>query len=265
MVEKWLQNQSLSCCFFVFLLLLPFGTVAKGQSFDRNQYIYDEAQLLTAKEKANLQSQASQLGKKRNTAFIVVTVNGTDGKTLKRYVEDFYDKYAPGYDQPHGNTAILAIDMQKRNVYLAGFQKAEKYLDDSRLDQIREKITPDLSDGNYFQAFSAFLNTSDEYMNYKPGVNPENILFKWWFQLAAALVVAGVVVGLMAYRSGGRVTVNSQTYLNQQQSGVVNQYDNYLRKTVTMQKKPSNDTNSGSGGGGMTSGGFSHSGSGGKF
>ena len=262
MVEKWLQKRSLLSFFLVFLMLLPFGMAAKAQSFDRNQYIYDEAQLLTAKEKTDLQSQASQLGKKRNTAFIVVTVNGTDGKTLKRYVEDFYDKYAPGYDQPHGNTAILAIDMQKRNVYLAGFQKAEKYLDDSRLDQIREKITPDLSDGNYFQAFSAFLNTSDEYMNYKPGVNPENILFKWWFQLAAALVVAGVVVGLMAYRSGGRVTVNAGTYLNHDQSRVLSHYDNYIRTTVTKVKKPSNNSSSG---GGISSGGHSHSGSGGKF
>ena len=64
-------------------------------------------------------------------------------------MQDFYDENAPGYDQPHGNTAILTLDMQNRDVYLAGFIKAEDYLDDSRLDLIRDKITPDLSSGNY--------------------------------------------------------------------------------------------------------------------
>jgi uncharacterized protein len=68
----------------------------------------------------------------------------------------------------------------------------------------------------------------------------------------------------MAYRAGGRVTVNARTYMDSQRSKVVDQYDNFVRQTVTKQKKPSNNTNSG-GGGGVTRGGHSHSGSRGKF
>ncbi|KLT18856.1 TPM domain-containing protein [Neobacillus vireti] len=274
----------------VLLLLLPWAMPAKAENFDRNKYIYDFAHLLTDNEAAELQNIASELGKERETAFIILTVSGTDGKDIVQYVEDFYDDNAPGYDQPHGNTAILAIDMQERDIYLAGFKKAEQYLSDGRLDQIRDNITPDLSDGHYFQAFSAFITASHEYMGNEPndgsgsdgysdygpggssvgyngydsGADQENIFFQWWFQLIASFIVAGVVVAIMAYRSGGRVTVNAGTYMNSDQSRVLNKYDNFVRQTVTRQRKPSNNTHSG-GGGGITGGGHSHSGSRGKF
>nr|WP_239540833.1 TPM domain-containing protein [Pullulanibacillus pueri] len=245
-----------------FFIVVSFGSFAQAAS--KHEVIYDGAHLLKDNEKAKLESLSSKLGKDRKTDFLIITVNGTDGKTLEDYVEDFYDKEAPGYDKKHGNTAILAIDMKDRDVYLAGFEKAEDYLDSDRMNQIREAITPALSDGDYYKAFSDFIQKAHDYMGYKPGVNPNSILFKWWFQIAASLFIALIVVGLMAYRSGGRVTVNARTYLDNQHSGVVSDYDNFLRRTVTRRRKPSNNSKDG-GGGGVTPGGHSHSGSSGKF
>ncbi|WML38225.1 TPM domain-containing protein [Neobacillus sp. OS1-2] len=287
MSGNFVKKCSILFLFLTILLLLPLGLSVKAQDFDRNQYIYDSAGLLTTEEAAELQNLASELGNERETAFIILSLNGTDGKVLKQYVEDFYDEQAPGFDQPHGNTAILAIDMQERDVYLAGFKKAEQYLDDGRLDQIRDSITPDLSAGNYYQAFSAFLNTSYEFMSEEPSYssdgysgngsggspegyiaydsegNQENILFQWWFQLIVALIVGCTAVAIMAYRSGGRVTVNARTYMDSDKSKVVSKYDNFVNQTVTRQRKPDNPKSGG--GGGITGGGHSHSGSSGKF
>jgi uncharacterized protein len=272
------------------LLVLPWGmSTAKAETFDRNHYIYDYAHLLTNEESEELQHVASVRGKERGTALIIITLDDTNGKDIVQYVEDFYDEHGPGYDQPHGNTAILAIDMNERDVYLAGFKKAEQYLDNSRLDLIREEMSPDLSSGQYFDAFSVFINRAYEYMGIEPddgelgytgngsigspivnnsyelGVQPsKNIFFQWWFQFIVSLIMAGVVVMIMAYRAGGRVTVNARTYMDSNRSNVVNRYDNFVRQTVTKQRKPSNNTNSG-GGGGITRGGHSHSGSRGKF
>ncbi|WP_316569486.1 TPM domain-containing protein [Neobacillus sp. YIM B06451] len=274
------------------LLVLPWGMpTAKAETFDRNHYIYDNAHLLTDDESAELQQVASEHAKERETAFIIITLDGTNGKDIVQYVEDFYDEHGPGYGQPYGNTAILAIDMNERDVYLAGFKKAEQYLDDSRLDLIREELTPDLSGGQYFAAFSIFLDRAYEYMNIEPDVGTgsysgngsvgspqvnnhyefasqpsENIFFQLWFQLIVSLIVAGVVVMSMAYGAGGRVTVNARTYMDSHRSKVINHYDNFVRQTVTKQRKPSSNTNSGGGGGGgVTRGGHSHSGSRGKF
>ena len=102
-------------------------------------------------------------------------------------------------------------------------------------------------------------------MGFKPGVNPDNILFNIWFQLGGALVIGGIVVGLMAYRSGGRVTVNSHTYEDASTSGIVDRQDQYIRTTVTKRKIEKSSGSSSGGGGGITGGGHSHSGSRGKF
>jgi uncharacterized protein len=247
------------------LLLLILGTSAYAESYPQKQLVYDYAKLLSVEESARLGASAASLGRERQTDFIVITLNGADGKDIVDYVEDFYDDMAPGYDKPHGNAAILAIDLQARDVFLAGFGIAETYLDDERLDRIRNKITPYLTEGRYYEAFSKYISLSHDYMGYEPGVNPENILFKWWFQIAVALAVAGVTVGMMAYRSGGRVTVNAQTYMDANRSQVLDRYDNFVNQTVTRTKIQKNTSSGGGGGGGMTGGGRSHSGSRGKF
>ena len=246
----------------VLICLLLGGIVAQAQSTNQKQFIYDYADVLTAEEEKELEAVASLLSEERNTAFIIVTTNGTDGRSIEKYMGDFYDDQAPGYDKPHGNTAMLTIDFEERDVYLSGFKLAEKYLDYDRLETIREDITPDLSDGYYYDAFSHFLYAAHEYMGYSPDeVNPNSIFFQWWFQLAVSVVVAGIVLFIMISRSGGVVTANGSTYIDNTQSGVIGRRDNYIRTAVTKERK-SDDSNSG---GGTTSGGHSYSGSGGKF
>lgn len=250
----------------VFMCLLVGGIVAQAQSTNQTQYIYDNAGVLTAEEEEQLEDLASTLSAARNTAFIILTVDGTGGKSITEYMGDFYDDEAPGYDKPHGNTAMLTIDFQERDVYLSAFKEAQEYLDNDRLETIRLDITYDLTDGYYYDAFSDFMYAAYDYMGYPPGeLNPDSFFFQWWFQLAVSLVVAWLVLRKMISNSGGVVTVNGSTYIDRRQSGVVERQDNYLRTTVTQVKKPDNSDSGGGGGGGTTSDGHSYSGSGGKF
>jgi uncharacterized protein len=228
--------------------------------------IYDEAGLLTPAEISELEALALKYGAERETDFIILTSNNPQNVDVMKMTQDFYDVQAPGYDKPHGNAAILTLDMKNREVYLAGFYKAEQYLDNERLDKIRNRITPHLTNGHYAQAFELYLKTAYDYMGYKPGVNPDHILFKTWFQLAASLLLAGGIVGAMAYNSGGRVTVHRRTYEDSNASRVIENRDRYIRTTVTKTKIPKNTGGGGGGGGGgRTGGGHSHSGSRGRF
>ena len=85
-------------------------------------------------------------------------------------------------------------------------------------------------------------------------MNPDNILFKTWFQVAASVAIGGIVVGVMTYRSGGRVTVNRATYEDTDNSHVIDRQDRYIRTTVTKRKIEKNNNNGGGGGGGRTGG-----------
>ena len=257
----------------IIILLIPFISNVSEAAVEKKQRIYDYGDLLNSSEVEELEELAEKYSTKRETDFVILTTDNTKGKDVVKYTEDFYDKKGLGYDKSCGNCAILTIDMEHREVYLTGFYKGEEYLDDYRLDEIRYKITPDLSDGNYYEAFHTFIKTSYKYMGIKPGVDPNNILFNNWFQLIISLIIAGVAVGIMAYNSGGKVTVNQGTYQDYNTSRVRNRKDNYIRTTVTKRRKPSSDDNNhkggmgkiGGGGGGVTSGGHSHSGSRGSF
>lgn len=256
----------------VFLLIIIFVlSISVVEASDSKQRVYDYANLLNREEVGELEKIAEKYSKKRETDFIILTTSDPKGKDVVEYMEDFYDDMALGYDRPHGNTAIITIDMKEREVYLAGFYKGEEYLSDYRLDLIRDKITPYLGNGDYYTAFEKFIKIGYKYMGIRPNADPENILLNLWFQIIASLGIAGVVVGAMAYSSGGKITVSQGTYMDFSNSRVVNRRDNYLRTSVTKTRKPSNKNSSGGGGGGSfggggtTSGGHSHSGSRGSF
>ncbi|EPY14314.1 TPM domain-containing protein [Paenibacillus alvei] len=236
-----------------------------------NQLIFDEAKLLTGREYEELQELAKQYSEERKTDMIIYTTNDPLAYDVKRMTQDFYDEYGPGYKMRHGNAIILMVDMTQREIYLAGFYKAKVYFDDDRLDQIRDKIAPYLTDKEYKDGFLTYLKTVHKYMGYRPGVNPDNLLLNIWVQLGAALVIGGGIVTLLVYRSGGRVTVDAQTYEDPNSAGLVDYSDQYIRTCTTRTRRYSSSSSSsssggrGSGGGGTTSGGHSHSGSRGSF
>lgn len=263
-----MSRERLAQALFIWMavcLALP-GMLLSAQAVEVSgkRLIYDEAGLLNESEIRELTGIANDYGAQRETDILIFTTLNPDNQDVMKLTQDFYDTHAPGYDKPHGNAVILTLDMKNREVYLAGFYKAETYLDDHRLDRIRNKITPYLSAGDYEQAFRKYVTTSFDYMGFRPGVNPDNVLFNGWFQLVVSLGIAGIVVGIMVNQSGGRVTVNRRTYEDASQSGVVAKRDQYVRTTTTKIKIPKNSGGSG-GGGGRTGGGRSHSGSRGSF
>ncbi|KHO38571.1 hypothetical protein OR62_09795 [Clostridium tetani] len=255
--------------FIILFLFIAFAMNLKVLASGTNQKIYDFAELLTLEEKKEFEEIASKYSEKREIDIIILTTNNTKDKDIVKYMKDFYNEKALGYDKPHGNCAILTIDVQHRGVYLAGFYKGEEYLDNSRCDLIRKKITPDLLKKNYYDAFKYFIETSYKYMGIKPGVNPDNILFELWFQITTSIVVGAVTVGIMAYNLGGRVTVTQSTYLDANNSGIIQKRDDYIRTLITKKRKSKTKNESSirseGGDGGISSGGHSHSGSRGSF
>ncbi len=246
------------------LLLIGFISVTTVLADDSKQRIYDYANLLTDEEIAKLEQLAYEHSEKRETDFIIVISPDADGKDIQNYFEDIYDEIGPGYDKPHGNTVMLTLDRDNRKLYLGSFEGAQDRMDIQRVDLLYEKVTPLLHDDKYYEAFETFIETGSKYMRYIPGVNPESFLFDTWFHILIAIGIGAVIVGTMAYNSGGKVTVNERTYTGDFK--VLKQKDIYLTKSVTKRKKPSNNNRGGGGGsGGVTRGGSSYTGRGGSF
>lgn len=252
----------------VLLLVFLFAGLQDVDASDATkQRVFDDANILQEDDLSKLEETAEVHSIDHQTDFIVLTTDeGFTQAELKRYVQDMYDEQGYGFDKKHGNTALLALDENSREVYIAGFYKAEKYLNNKRVELVLDEMMGALRSDNFYRAFDTFILTSSEYMQFSSWVNPESILLKSSFQFIVALILAGAIVGTMAYNSSGKVTTNLNTYLDTQRTKVLQKRDRYIRTTVTKTRKPKNNSSSGGGGGGgRTSGGHSHSGGGRSF
>lgn len=242
--------------------MMAAATAASAQT---DQRIYDGAGLLSESEISNLEAYAAEKSRERGVDFLLLTTNSTDGLDIVTYQGDFFDDFADTHGQE--NAVLFTIDMGNRNYYVAGYGTAERTLDNQRIELLLDQVTPYMAAGQYGGAFREAISTADRYMDYRPGVNPESIFLQTWFQAVVSLLLGGIVVGTMLYNSGGRNTTTPATYIDRDNTRVVQSTDRFRNKTVTRRKIPKNNNSGGGGfgGGGMTGGGRSFSGGGRSF
>ena len=255
----------------LFLSLFILATTLMSLALSRpvaassnTNYVDDGADLLTNQEEEDLNELLFKYSKKYNIDIVVITRNGLDGKTDKRYLEDYVDKVldAGVYSE---DLTILQYDIDSRYCTIQGYGNSEYIINDDNIEYILDVVAPKITEKQYYNAFSSFAKGVAHYYDdphYEYGRKP--IYLETWFQAVAALAIGAIVVGTMAYNSKGKNTVNNHTYLDEQHSGLVARRDIYLRTTVSKVRKPSNNTSGGggrsSGGGGRSGGGRSHSG-----
>lgn len=247
------------------VLLLFLMIIGSASAFAiADQHIYDNADLLSESEKSELEALATEHSRKQDADFLFLSTQGMDGKGIVTYMGDYFDDWAEANNQE--NAVLLTIDMESREVYLAGFGTAETKLDNERVDMVLDRIVPYLQVGDYGGAFRETVTTGSRFMEYRPGVNPESIFLKPWFHAIVALILAGVIVGSMVINAGGRVTTTSSTYVDRDHTRVRRESDRFRNKTVTRRRIPKSNNGGGGGfGGGSTGGGRSFSGGGRSF
>ena len=285
----------------LFLLILPSSNIMAAETADAYPHVYDKAGLLSTDEVTELEAMCKSYGDDAGIEIMILTHNDSTAPYAEDYIENFEDQL------PAGDRVYLLVDMYNRVVFMEGYGTAETYIHSKRIDAIINEITPNLSEGNYYDAFVTYIERSAAYMSDDSELNndhdysagkpqssdpnapnydetwPSNynssdneavsILSNMWVQLLIAAIIAAVVVAIMTYNSGGKMTAGAGNYIDQSHSGLIGRRDDYLQTTVTRVRKPqNNNTNSGGGGfnaggfrGGVSGGGRSHSSGGGKF
>ncbi len=251
-------------------------------------HVTDDASIFTDTEKEDLEEQCNQFYESNNVNVVILTTNSID-VTRKEYMEAYYNSM----DTVLSDAVILLINMDPndRGVELQGYESCEYTLSDDRAEAVLDAIYPYLKDGAYFDSITEFLQEVDYYVNLEPTTTYQHteqdnqdynedyyadsqssdsetsFAAKSLRNLAIAVVMAVVIVFIMAYNSGGRMTANQSVYLDASHSRILGQYDHYIRTTTTRvpKPKPQNNSGGGFGGGGVSSGGHSHSGAGRSF
>lgn len=249
---KIFLKQSLRCIFAI-VLFLAGGLMVDAATIDR--HIYDDADLLTAEEEAELENLAEQLGFERDIVFVIITKE--DGSDVEVYTDDFYDEISQG--EPL-DALILTVDMSVREYFFKGYYLADSLLTNQDFDRLENTLMNYLSSDDYFSAFYAFIEDAHDYMGVEPEYSgeeassgrteEENIFYQWWVQLIIAVFIATGVVGYMAYTSGGKVTVTEGMYRDHSASKIRARKDQYVRTVVTKKRRPKSNSSGGFRGGG---------------
>ena len=252
---------------FLFFFCLSNITISEVYAASSPTKIFDYANLFSGREIETLEKEYRQSSDAADIDIILITNDDMEGKTSKRYLEDFYDQvYLDNTINP--NAALFLINMQERNLTIQGYGSCETSISDNRIEYMLDDLSPIMKDGNYYEAASLFAKEAEFYDGEKNtksyyGGKTKNQPFylKPWFLAIIGLVIGTISVSVMAANAGGKVTTSSNTYLNSNSPGVIGHQDQFMYTSVTKVKRPKdNDGDRSSGGGGVSSGGHSHSG-----
>lgn len=238
-------------------MLLALNATAYGSPL-----LYDGADLLTSTEEESLLSYLDELSLQYGIDVAVVTSEDTMG---------YYDAETAAteyYENNYGlDGVLLLISMEYRDWYVLTAGDCITAIPDDELDYLSEQFVPQLGDGNYYGAFTAFAENAVWLLEndlYAEADAEYNILKHVVIGLVLGLIVALIVTGIMrAQLKSVKSQVHADEYTDRGSMNVTISHDTFLYRNVTKTRRSNNS--SGSSGNHRSSSGRSYGGRGGKF
>ena len=228
--------------------------------------VVDEADLLTADEEKALDAKLAAVEQSHKVRILIGTMQDTGGAALGKVANNVVDQI-PG----ESGTIVLLLSMKERDWYISTDNKMRTRITDGKgIEYLSSEFLPDLKEGRYAAAFTAFAATTDEMLTYyeKEGepYDPASALnlMALGIALACALILGGTIYYMLyEYESNVRSAAEADAYLNHDSFRLTRSEDDFLYTTVTRRTK---EKSSSSGSNVSTSSrDSSHGGGGGKF
>ncbi|MBR5187251.1 MAG: TPM domain-containing protein [Clostridia bacterium] len=253
---------------FVLIFVFPFSLCVQAESVPSR--LIDNADLLTQSEEAALLSTLNEISERQKLDIVVLTVESLNGKSPRKYADDYYDYNGYAFDG-----VLLLVAMESRDVYISTSGYGINAFTDAGITRIINIIEDDLGEADYIGAFHTFASLCDDYVTkaksgtpYDTGNFPKSdydFLKSLLISLVIGLVIALIVTGIMASKlKSVRFKYGASDYMKKDSFALTNSRDIYLYRNVTRRLKPQNDSSGGSSTH-RSSSGRSHGGGGGKF
>ena len=144
-------------------LMLSLSAVRAEQVGRLLPLLVDDADILTDSEENVILNLLESVSEDIECEVAVVTVDSLDGKSAQAYADDFYDFY--GYGTGSGDDGILfLLAMDEREWAFTTYGIAIRAIPNYALDEIADRIVPDLSSGDYCDAFTEYAELARDYV-----------------------------------------------------------------------------------------------------
>ena len=256
---------SIAC---IVLIFVPVASAAE------NEYIYDNASLLSDSEYTNVQNALKATTDKYGIEVVILTVYDYEEFFSENFSENFYTiddaaEFVCKSVLDNKNNVILIISMAESDWCIASNEKGHDAFTAYGREYIGDAINDDLHDGDYEDAFLKFNDLADEFLaeaskgtpydtNHKK-MTIKDYLIRFGVPLGAGLIIAIIaVVSIRKKYKPVRLKAEANDYLIQGSLQLHNAYDHFIYTHVsrTRKQKSSSSSSHDSGSFGSTSGKF---------
>lgn len=149
---------ALVCSVICMCLFLGSSVCRAGETGEKRKVtVADDAKILMEEEADWLEDVAGKLSEKSGWNVVVATCSDAEGKSARTVSEEYFNSFTAGDD---GISCL--VDLDNRELYLATAGDAQRYLTDSRLDDILEKAHAAAQKEDYAQALYLMLYESEQ-------------------------------------------------------------------------------------------------------
>jgi uncharacterized protein len=226
--------------------------------------IVDNADLLSASEKADLERQLAAIASTYNFDLVIVTEESIGGAQPAAYADDFYDNGGYGAD----GCLFLRVT-GSRDYWYSTSGSGEKILNNTAYGKLNSDVGRFLDNNDFFSASSAFINAWDEFLfldakygrsyNFFYRYNVLLVLIGW---VLAALIGFFIVQNWKAQMNTAIPQKQADPYITPNSLAFTGKKDGFLYTNTT--KTPRASSSSGGVGAHLSSSGRSHGGRGGR-
>lgn len=253
-------------CVLLFLLLLTLFLPVYA-AFE-NPSITDEAGYLMQSELAELSEELDIVRKKYNFEVAIYTESDMTSDTAEASADDIYDYN--GYGSGENDDGIMFyICSDTREYHFTTHGKGLEYFNSNGLAYLESKVLPHLSGNDYYEAFEAYIDTSEELLAMAKSGKPYNEKLYSTKYLVGVIVVCLIAPLLIAFWMMKRKLKKMKTavsndyaanYIKPGSMNITASKDLFLYSRITKTERPKSSS-----GTHTSSSGRTHGGRGGSF
>lgn len=263
----------------IMVLVLSLGLTVPAAAYEESNFIMDSAGLLSDEQRLVLENQAQYLSETYGCGVYALTVDTMYGAERRQFAEDFYIENDLGVGD-YRNGILFLVCMDTRDYVTVTYGRnpsnTTQYgsgilaFTDAGIAQMEEDVVPQLSDGDYDEAFEIYLDTCEEYLTYyaehgegKVPADSGDILMRLAIVILVPLLIALIVcLILRSQMKTAKAATGAGDYIPQESFALTAKRDRFIHTTRHREKI---ERSSGSGSGSsVSSSGFGGS-RGGKF
>lgn len=237
--------------FSLFLFLSISFVSIFGAKEEPKNYVIDNAGLLTNTETEKLEEQCRDISREYQISVCIVTTPDFYGDDIKAWQRQYFSEHKMGMgDQQNG--IMLAISMAERDWGLVGFGTARTAFTTYGRERIGEIIVDDLSDDDYYKAFSKYVSLTEQFLNEAQKDTPYDNDHKYKEYVPVPFIILGsfvlsLVISCLIVFSWKR-SMNTRIYqegaseyLEKDSFSLSNRSDLFLYHTVSQTRRPKED------------------------